>query len=273
MSNTFIKTATDDVPLTFVGGGAGSTNIFEIDPVNSTTLVDQGGTNTLNLTTAGVVVTAAGSKTGSATIGVTVDATLNNGQLQFINQSQSGISFLGDPNFSSDSGTLALQGTFQNFILGSGDNLTTAPASFTASGAPIGGTSVTLMGSNNTVYAAFGTTVAGSTTNNNIIQNFSQAQVDAFLAAANLFSDSPALVNLFSDPSNAGTLFGSVTTGLGAAFGNPTTTLGSAFGNVTTTLGSAFGADSPLAEILGASTPLSSAVRQLDGAAARQRWG
>ena len=48
--NTIIETSADLAPTTFIGGGAGSTNDFIIDPANATTVEAQvGATNTLDL--------------------------------------------------------------------------------------------------------------------------------------------------------------------------------------------------------------------------------
>ena len=72
VSNTFIKREDQHISATFVGGGEGSQNFFDVVPASDVKLVDKGGYNTINLS--------------HATVGITLDLTLANGETQHVYQ-------------------------------------------------------------------------------------------------------------------------------------------------------------------------------------------
>src|SRR5206468_4020136 len=87
VSNTFIQQGTQLADVTFVGGPAGSQNIFQVEPNNdfNVTVVSSGGANTLDITRA--YLPATGIRKPGATvrqIGATVDLNQVNGQSQII---------------------------------------------------------------------------------------------------------------------------------------------------------------------------------------------
>ena len=73
--------------MTFVGGATGSTNLFQVAPSDgyTTTLMDGGGDNTVDITSATQTIVETGAKS-TLVSGVTLDLTLTDGQTQYIHQ-------------------------------------------------------------------------------------------------------------------------------------------------------------------------------------------
>ncbi len=270
---------------TIYGGPVGATTMFvlplgTVAPTASApqiTLVDQGGTNILDLSGASLSLPVTNGKTGATiNVGVTLDLTQNTGGKQLLFQPQLHDPDIGtfiDPSLltSTSESSLSLMGNFQTVMVGSGSRIIAAPSGYNAvTGAPVLGTNVVLMGTDNTVYGAPGATITAASNNNTVIQNFNETQTTAYVGSiltadpaslGNLLTSNPsgfgnllatnpsAFGNLLaSNPSAFGSLLGSNPSGFGSilatnpsALGSILTSNASAFGSLLTTNPSAFG--------------------------------
>ena len=197
VSNDFIV-RNQMADVTLVGGPAPSTNDFDIAPANNhnIALIDGGGTNTIDVTSAVVAATppSSGEFTTTASVGVTIDLNETQGQVQLVYQSQlnnpdTGSHFNPNGVTSDSTASLSLQGRFQSIVGGNGDTFYAAGSSSTdatdLSSSSLGGTKIILAGSDNTVFGAQGSIVQAFSGGNNVIQNFdptSASAISAFLA-------------------------------------------------------------------------------------------
>ena len=242
VDNTFSMTGTQQGDVTFTGGTG--LNVFVPSPTGgfNVTLVDPpGGTNTIDLTSAEVPFL---SKTDGTVqdLGVSLDLTQNNGQKQLVYQpgvSDPDIGTFIDPSFltTGSEASLSLVGSFPTVIVGSGSQLIAAPSGYNpVSGAPVLGTNVVLMGTNNTVYGAPGATITASSNDNTIIQNFNETQTNAYVGSV-LANPSSLASLLTANPSG----FGSLLATNPSAFGNLLSSNPSAFGSFLRSNPSGFG--------------------------------
>ena len=189
LDNTFVEEMGQVADVTFIGGPANSVNTFDVAPSDNDhiTLVDGGGTNTLNL--AGAVLPTTGPvKPGEAPpiIGATVDLTKNGGQVQYVYQNgllNPDIAAFVSPGVAATNSlsSLSLQGRFQNAVAGNGATLYAAPASADLSSQQAG-TNIILAGTGNTVYGAAGSVVQAFSGGNNVIQKSDPATSSALNA-------------------------------------------------------------------------------------------
>ncbi len=196
-SNTFVKAIDQTGSVEFVGGAAGSTNVFQVAPSGGTvTLMDGGGSNSVDITTATQTIVEKDNTT-TTYMGITLNLGLTDGQTQFIYQGPSNIgTFSGSLSPADMNAAIALHGSFKQFVAGSGDTLYAASA--TASGQS--GSNIVLTGTDNTVYGALGASVQSFMGGNNVIQNFSAADGGAVNTMVGAVASS--VQNYLADPTD-----------------------------------------------------------------------
>ncbi len=237
---------------------------------DSTTIASIPSAGTITLTNNAALSTSTATETLTFTssqvqeLGVSLDLTQNDGQKQLVYQpgvTDPDIGTFIDPSFltTGSEASLSLVGSFPNVILGSGSQLIAAPSGYNpVSGAPVLGTNVVLMGTNNTVYGAPGATITASSNDNTIIQNFNETQTNAYVGSvlanpaslASLLTTNPSGFGslLATNPSAFGNLlaanpsaFGSLLSSNPSGFGSILATNPSALGSILTSNASAFG--------------------------------